>query len=204
MKNVRVVPLLLVFMAISACVTINVYFPAAAAEAAADRIIKDVYGEQVPAPEAAPAEPEPSSHYPSQQPALAWLGVTLTAMVPAAEAAAVDIDVTSPGIQRLKAAMAQRHKKLAAHYGSGAVGMTAAGEIAVRDLKAVPLRDRQRLQQWVAAENNDRRALYKEIARANSHPEWESDIRSTFARRWVGNAPGGWWHQDGRGTWKRK
>ena len=32
-------------LALSACVTINVYFPAAAAEKAADKIIEDVWGE---------------------------------------------------------------------------------------------------------------------------------------------------------------
>lgn len=33
-----------VSLALSACVTINVYFPAAAAEKAADKIIEDVWG----------------------------------------------------------------------------------------------------------------------------------------------------------------
>ena len=41
------------------------------------------------------------------------------------------------------------------------------------------------------------------IARANGHPEWEADIRSTFARRWVANAPAGWWYQQD-GAWKQK
>ena len=31
-------------LALAACVTINVYFPAAAAEKAADRIIEDIWG----------------------------------------------------------------------------------------------------------------------------------------------------------------
>ena len=35
-------------LALSACVTINVYFPAAAAEKAADKIIEDVWGGDVP------------------------------------------------------------------------------------------------------------------------------------------------------------
>ena len=33
-------------LALSACVTINVYFPAAAAEKAADKIIEDVWGSE--------------------------------------------------------------------------------------------------------------------------------------------------------------
>jgi hypothetical protein len=46
--------------------------------------------------------------------------------------------------------------------------------------------------------------LYTEIARANGHPEWEADIRKTFAGRWIANAPAGWWYQDSGGQWKRK
>ena len=36
----------------------------------------------------------------------------------------------------------------------------------------------------------------QEIARANNHPEWEADIRKTFAKRWIDNAPKGWWYED--------
>ena len=56
----------------------------------------------------------------------------------------------------------------------------------------------------VADENRDRSELYKEIARANGHPEWEAEIRKTFAQRWIVNAPGVWWYQDAGGSWKKK
>jgi len=29
------------------------------------------------------------------------------------------------------------------------------------------------------------KTLYKEIARANNHPEWEGQVRDTFAQRWT-------------------
>ncbi|MHB1372538.1 MAG: hypothetical protein ACYC5W_07380 [Thauera sp.] len=44
-------------LAASACVTINIYFPAAAAEKAADRIIDEVW--QLREGAAAPAAPDP-------------------------------------------------------------------------------------------------------------------------------------------------
>ena len=53
-------------------------------------------------------------------------------------------------------------------------------------------------------ENRDRSALYAEIARANGHPEWEPDIRQIFARRWIDNAPRGWWYMDAGGNWTQK
>ncbi|MDD5300462.1 MAG: hypothetical protein PHD65_08210 [Gallionella sp.] len=45
MKKIRIVMLLAAF-ALSACVTINIYFPAAAAEKAADKIIEEVWQTQ--------------------------------------------------------------------------------------------------------------------------------------------------------------
>ena len=53
-------------------------------------------------------------------------------------------------------------------------------------------------------ENSERDKLYKEIAKANGHPEWEAEIRSTFAKRWVDNAPAGWMYQDAGGSWAKK
>ena len=43
----------------------------------------------------------------------------------------------------------------------------------------------QAVQALVAQENGDREVLYREIARANGHPEWEAEVRSTFAQRWM-------------------
>lgn len=99
--------------------------------------------------------------------------------------------------------MQARHAQLAPHYASGALGLTADGRIALRDANAVPLAQRQAVQGLVAQENGDRDALYREIARANGHPEWEADIRSTFAQRWIGRAQSGWYVQSG-GQWSRK
>ncbi len=54
-------PVLLAMLALLvACVTINVYFPAAAAQEAADRIINKVYGSEGEGGESAPA-PKPES-----------------------------------------------------------------------------------------------------------------------------------------------
>jgi uncharacterized protein YdbL (DUF1318 family) len=100
--------------------------------------------------------------------------------------------------------MEARHKQLAPYYTSGAIGMTTDGDITLRDQKLVPLQERNTVKGLVSKENSDRSALYKEIAKANGHPEWEADIRSTFAKRWVSNAPAGWWYMDKQGAWKQK
>jgi len=46
--------------------------------------------------------------------------------------------------------------------------------------------------------------VYREIANANNHPEWEADIQKTFAQEWVKNARKGWYYQDASGAWLQK
>lgn len=114
-----------------------------------------------------------------------------------------NLEINTPAINALKSSMQKRHGQLATHYNSGAIGLTTTGLIAVRNVKAVPLKDRQGINGLVAAENNDRNKLYKEIAVANNHPEWESGIRNSFAVRWVDKAKGGWYYQKS-GGWVKK
>lgn len=194
---------LLAILALTAgCVTVNVYFPAAAAEKAADRIIQEVYGADEQ-PSETPAPPEEGSAAPDASGAGAALQV-LDFFIPAAHAQQPNIDISTPGINKLKGAMTQRHRQLEPFYAGGAVGMDNSGLITLRDPKAVSIKDRNTVNQLVTAENRDRNALYAEIAKANGHPEWEQDIRGTFARRWVANAPPGWYFQDSGGSWKQK
>ncbi len=207
MKTTRIASVLALLMFLGACVTVNIYFPAAAAEKAADRIIEDVWGKQ-PGTEKQdmqkqPAAPQGQSGSLDRTPSPSGLARLLDLLIPAAYAQA-DISVSSPAIQKITASMQARHARLAPFYGNGAVGLTADGLITVRDPNAVPLKDRNTVRQLVADENNDRNALYREIAKANGHPEWEGEIRNTFARRWIDNAAAGWWYQDRSGSWKQK
>ena len=188
-------------LALAACVTINVYFPAAAAEEAADRIIEDIWG---PDKAAAPASKEQSSlGAPAGRIMLAALQGTLDFVVPAAQAQA-DIDVSSPAIRTLTASMKARAADLTPFFDSGAIGLTSDGLVELRDVNSVPLADRNRARKLVGDDNADRNALYTEIANANDHPEWESDIRSTFAQRWIANARAGWYYKKGSGDWVKK
>ena len=199
MKILRLPVAMTLLLFVAACVTINVYFPAEAAEKAADRIIRDVYGEQ-PLEIETPVEPQ-SRIQPRMLPSV---GIVLLDWFISPAQAKADISVNTPAIQQLQASMEKRHKKLAPYYKSGAVGMTGNGEITVRDQKLVAMKDRNAVKGLVSKENRDRSALYKEIASANGHPEWEAEIRSTFAKRWVGNAPAGWWYQNKKGAWEQK
>lgn len=119
------------------------------------------------------------------------------------QAAAPDLEINTPAILAIKNSMQSRHTQLLPHYNSGAVGLTADGFIAVKDATAVPLKDRSGINSLVSAENADRAKLYKEIAAGNGHPEWEGDVKQTFAGRWIDKAQGGWYYQSA-GGWVKK
>ncbi|MEX0615770.1 MAG: YdbL family protein [Methylophaga sp.] len=184
---------------LAACVTINIYFPEAAAEKAADRIIEDVWGEDAAKTPAAPSENEPQTQLNKDLPVAMQL---LNWLVSPAQAQA-DININSPAINALQAKMKARHEQLQPFYQSGAIGLTQDGLVALRDAKAVALKDRNVVNTLIAEDNQDRKALYAEIARANGHPEWQDDIQETFARRWISNAAKGWWYQQ-NGSWQQK
>ena len=199
MKNIAVAAVTAAFLGAGACVTINVYFPAAAAEQAADKIIEEVWGDDVDKPTT-----EQSSGAGSfADGALRISRLIIDWLIPSAHAQQANLDISSPAIGKIEASMRARHAKLVRYYNSGAIGLTANGLVAVRDAKSIPLSARKSVNQLVADDNRDRSALYREIAAANGHPEWQAQIQATFARRWIELAQSGWHYQSGSG-WKAK
>ncbi len=184
---------------LTACVTINIYFPAAAAEKAADEIIKDI---QNVAPQK--TEPKPKAGLPDWQVNVyQMIDTAINVVVSPAQAAEADLAIDSAEIRQLRAAMETRFASLQPLYAAGFIGIQADGLLAVRDIESVPLKDRNQVNKLVAAENADRQSLYQAIADANGHPDWAAQIKSTFAGRWVSNAQSGWWYQSS-GSWKQK
>lgn len=199
MKNIAVAAVSAAFLGASACVTINVYFPAAAAEQAADKIIEEVWGDDVD---------KPTTEQSSGAGSFADGGLRISRLIidwliPSAHAQTANLDISSPAIGKIEASMRARHAQLLPYYNSGAIGLTANGLVAVRDAKSIPLSARKSVNQLVADDNRDRSALYREIAAANGHPEWQAQIQATFARRWIELAQRGWYYQSG-GGWKAK
>ena len=201
---------LLAPVAIVSCVTVNIYFPAAAAEKAADQIILDVWHQQGGAAEATKAATTPpaakNSGAKNEHSALdprRIVVAALSAISGEAHAQNVDFNASSPQIEQIKARMASRFGELRPFLDSGAIGLTADGLIAVHDANAASLADRARMNQLVSAENKDRKALYQAIADANNQPSWAGQSQKTFAERWISQAQSGWWYQSG-GGWKKK
>ena len=185
-------------LALSACVTINVYFPAAEAKEAAKEFVEKVI-DQADKVEVKPAgEGGMAVRTPRFDP-LMLLGIGT-----AQAQGAPDITIKTPAIQAIQARMESRFAgTLRAGFDAGALGFTSDGLVTVRDASKIDLKDRVAMNAAVADDNRDRKAVYREVAVANGHPEWEAQIRDVFARQWVDSAKAGWWYQSG-GGWKQK
>jgi len=187
---------LAVTLLLAACVTINVYFPAAAVEQAADRIIEDVW-----------SLPPPSTRRDSSslpQEGFNMQVMTWGALLLRDAQAQADINISTPAIERIRQSLAERHRQhLEGLLNNGAIGLTADGLLAVRDVSAAPLNQRGRVAQLVEQHNRDLQTLYREIAQANNRPDWVAQIQATFAQRWISNARPGWWYQ-ANGSWRQK
>jgi uncharacterized protein len=203
----RFAKIALASLAAAACVTINVYFPAAAAEKAADQVIDAITGATGTRPQAVPATP-PTGQTLYRKPGVlvAAIGQVLYAIIPAAQAQdAANVDVSSPEIRAIQSSMTARFSQLRKFFDSGALGLTQDGLVQIRDASSLALPDRGLLNRLVADDNKDRESLYTEIAKANGHPEWAGNLRKTFARRWVERgAQTGWYYQNPAGAWVQK
>ena len=192
---------------LSACVTINVYFPAAEAKEAAKEFVENVIND---------ADKVNIKESPAPGGGMAMIGERIRADlsgfdpwmlvgIGSAQAqSAPDITIKTPAIQAIQSRMESRfNSTLRAGFDSGALGFTDDGLVTVRDAGKLELKDRVAMNAAVADDNRDRKAVYREVAVANGHPEWEGQIRDVFARQWISSARAGWWYQSG-GSWKQK
>ena len=149
----------------SACVTVNIYFPAAAVERAADQIVKETWAG--PAEPGTTPVPQPQSHHanPSTETlAFSFIGV--------AHAQEPDINVSNPAIRALKDSIKQRSDAIKPYMDRGNVGIAprwAFGDSRHRWLKSQ--RSGPTPSNWLTPEiARIREALYTEIAKANNIP----------------------------------
>lgn len=188
--------LLMTAFLISACVTVNIYFPAAAVERAAEQIVKETWGG--PAGPAKMPAPQSSNRFAPVR----WASLILVSDAHAQEA---DINVSNPAIRALKDSIKERSAAIMPFMDRGNIGIAQDGLLAIRGTDGLNLKERAETKQLVDAENRDRENLYAEIAKANGiQKESIPKIKNIFARSWLDQARPGWWIQDGQGNWKKK
>ncbi|MCU7939923.1 MAG: YdbL family protein [gamma proteobacterium symbiont of Bathyaustriella thionipta] len=196
---------ILISLTLISCVTINIYFPAAAAEKIAEQIVDDVLHSQEPAViEEKKTENDQGNFKQKLHFTEKSLLAVINFVIPVAEAGQADISIDSPKIRSIRKRMEKRQAKLSKYYKSGAVGFTNDGLIASVSNKGLSVKQKSSVNKLIKAENNDRKALYSEIANANGHPEWQADIQKTFSKTWINKISSGWMYQKRNGKWTRK
>jgi uncharacterized protein YdbL (DUF1318 family) len=176
----------------TACVTVNIYFPAPEVRRAAEEIVEETWG----GPQgAAPTSTGGEGHS-------SWWRHLAPGVAYAQEA---DINVSTAAIRALKDSMKARAAQLKPFLDAGHVGIGADGLLVVRNLDGVPLRDQATVRRLVEAENRDRMSLYGEIAKANKFgDERVPDIQRIFAETWIAKAERGWWTQKPDRSWGQR
>jgi uncharacterized protein YdbL (DUF1318 family) len=184
------------------CVTVNIYFPAAAIQKAADQIVDDVRKTPEQKPE---QQPDQKPEQKSDKTSLLETFRTVSLGPASAHAAALDVNVSTPAIRALKASMANRFAQLQTLYAKGAVGETSNGLVAVRDTGALSLKEKADVSRLVDEENRDRTALYTEIIKANNLDMGTmAEVQRLFANSWRAKSSPGWWIQQDNGQWAKK
>lgn len=184
-------------VAATACITVNIYFPAPQVRAAAEQIVEETWGEGSPG---APDSENPENAAPGHNGGGALLNLLAPRSAWATDAP--DINVSTAAIRALKASMKSRAEELKPYLAKGAVGIGRDGMLVVRDVSSVPLGDQAKIRRLVEAENRDRKALYAEIAEANGYERDRiDDIQKIFAETWIKKAERGWPVQQPDGSW---
>lgn len=172
---------------VAACVTVNVYFPAAKVEKTAEKIVGEVYGQEGEGVKG-PDEKAPDSSSGS------WMGGFLAWLGPRPAMAQDATTVSNAAIRGLKAQIAQRHQQLVPFYDQGKVGIKPDGYLAVRSTAGLSVQQVAQLKRLVAADNAARSQLYKEVAAAlNLNTQQQvGQVQGIFAKQWRAKAKPGW------------
>ncbi len=198
---------LLVTLSVVSCVTINIYFPAVAAEKAAEKIVDDVLNTGKLQPPAHENEQKSSDNTQSfyLSPSQRVILFITDFFIPSAQAAGqANLNIDSTAIRTIQNSMKKRQTKLRPFYDSGAIGFNNNGLIGIANASVLSLKQKSIAKKLISTENKDRMNLYREIAKANGHPEWQADIQKTFAKTWIRKISPGWMYQTSSGQWKKK
>ncbi len=179
------------------CVTINIYFPEATIKKIADEIVGEVRKTDE-------KKKDKEKKVSVKAESLLMQAKTFS-LVPTAYAQEQEISVSNPKIRALKEAIKERFAKLERFYDSHQVGEANDGLVQVREEGNLSLKDRAQLRSLVKNENEDRKNLYAEVARALEIDSSQIPrLQKIFAKSWIEKARPGWWIQKEDGEWIRK
>jgi len=170
------------FLFVAACVTVNVYFPAAAIQKAADQIVDDVTGVK---------DKQKPEKKPDVQ-SLIFNKLLSIDLGPKEVYAQADISVSTPAIRSIRQSMRENFQQLKPFYIRGNVGENNNGFAEIRNTSDLKL-------------NKYRTELYTEIVKANKlDANSVPQVRKIFANSWRNKAQANWWIQSDSGEWEKK
>ncbi len=183
---------LFVFM-LTACVTINIYFPAAEVQKTAEDIVKDVRGADAtkldkPAPETSKDTGPVSMLMGCPE---AW--------------AANELNVSNATIRTLKNRIKENYPQLRKWLAQGVLGEDHNGFIVMKNQGGLNLKARIFAKRVMEEENSSRKALYQAVAQALNIPSSQvARVGRIFAQQWQKAVPRGTWIETAPGKWVRR
>ncbi|MCX5815650.1 MAG: DUF1318 domain-containing protein [Proteobacteria bacterium] len=180
---------------LAACVTVNVYFPAAAIQKVADQIVDDVTGtKDQQKPE---SKPDIKSRLFDE--------LKKINLGPKEAYAQADITISTPAIRNIRQSMKESFQQLKPFYTRGSVGENNMGFVEVRNTSDLNMKEKADVTRLVDQLNKNRTALYAEIMKANkldtnSLPQ----VQKIFANAWRSKSQTNWWIQNDNGVWEKK
>lgn len=202
----RPVSILLVCLAlVVACVTINVYFPEEEIKDFSQQIEEEVRRQAEERDETEEGDEPETSRAVERRGARPLVMIAL--LVPSAlQGGQSDVptpEVTNPAIRRIIDSRAERLPAINRLKSAGVIGENNRALLEIRDLQRLDdLRRRAEAQRLVKEENEDREALFKEVARAKGVDFSQLPlIRETYAETMRQYARPDDWIQLPDGTW---
>lgn len=181
--------------------TVNVYFPTAEIEEAAETIEERIRsGQGSDGIETSALFPQTPRRY----------GIALRFDVPSASAQDVDLDINSPAIKQVIDSRTERYEKsLEARMDEGTFGEGVGGYLVLRTTTGFDLRTLTQLKKLVKEENDDRLKLYQEILKENDLEINKTNMErvgETFAKAIRKTMKVGHWYQVDaeEDTWEQK
>lgn len=196
--SLKIVSAIVFLLFLFSCLTINIYFPEAEVKKAAEEIVEEIRKD---------AEDKEKKDKDSQMIEMeeeARSGSGTFSLVPSLYAQEAT-EVTTPKVRALQQSMKDRFPKLKPFFDKGNVGEGNDGFLKTRDESGLNLRDKAMLRNLMNDENNDRKNMYAEVARAMEIDASQiSRIQKIFAAQWIKKANSGWWIQKENGEWAKK
>lgn len=159
------------FLFFLSCVTINIYFPAEEVKSVAGEIVNEIRGQE--------------DQEKSDKEGNSLIRRIMFALAPSAAYAEDVTTVSNPTIRALKAKMKARFSQMKPFYQKGVLKEGADGYVSVGDAGGLGLKEKRDVKAMVDAENNDRRTLYAEVAKALKIDASQiNKVADIFAKEW--------------------